>query len=513
MKSTLATKTSLLIALFAALASVQHASADTETGKKEEYAFFDLVQGGKKGSYYQIDVRVPKDMALCGPLTAVFKRVGAAESLFELDVKGKSGSDLVFQKRCAKSKISSGKYVLSFYQGSLTSKDTEDGRERRNYRGQLARQFTFSVGGPLKAHVMAYYHEKTTKQHTQASSIIVVGQAKGFPFRTLVDIRYRYGNDGHFSSWFKTRVNEKEQIETTLQLRKDEMTADYVQLECSVNLADQSPRNQDWFARNKGLDRAKRHSLEAMTVILPFKKLGPFRTSLFRIRLGAQWNSRLSFSGTKTGLPKGTRIDIRFTRDGNRQHIAWYRAINDASGSFRGQSSVFKKSLPPGEYKVQVWFKMRTQNRVLRRWFTLNKGWNRQHQLLLETLTIRVGNQVQETVFLEETRATLRSYARAIEKNLEALESLYKQRDNPMITKKEKTAKRIVNSVGVQQRSFYSWNRKYLALPFEKERQDISSLISLSLRLSSRVLSPGLQLEKRIKDLQLWVAAVVKRLD
>ncbi|MDF1661218.1 MAG: hypothetical protein P1V97_05575 [Planctomycetota bacterium] len=512
MPTNLTSKMSFVV-LLTVIATTNPAFADPEGKTTTDHAFLDYIQPAGLRPYYLIDVRALKNKPLSGPLTVVFRRSGVKEPLFEVTLKKSPGTELIFRRRCDRERISPGNYSLSFYQGPLTTKDpSKTKNHQRNHLGALVKRFTFSVKAALKARVLAYYQEKFSDTHRVSPSIIVVGHVKGFPFQSHIDIRYRYGRTGRFSSWQKAIVNENQHIESTLSLKESEMTSDYVQLECSLNLAEQKPRVKDWFARNKGFDKGKRHPLEAITVILPIKKLGPFRSSLFRVRFGVKWNARLSFSGIKNGFPQGTRLDIRFAPEGNRQHIAWYRAINNADGSYHGQSSVFTKQLPPGLYKVQVWIKMRGQSRAQQRWFVLNKGWTRSHSELLKTLSLRIGSAAEERVFIEKTRATLLSFAKSLKKQVKAIEALYNEKYAGTMKENDKKHELILKALSALQRKNYNWRREYLALPFEGERRQIISLLASQVKLLRVCLDPEVELDALIKQTKTSADALIEKL-
>lgn len=457
-----------------------HAAPDTQA--KGERASFDLIQGKDGLPNYHLELRLKKEVKLAGPVTAVLQAAGKAEPIFEVTVPASEKDHFHFHRKVPREKISPGRYVLSLHQGRLLEKG-EDKKPLRNHLGALARRFFFTVGGRVKARVLAYYSEEHPKQGALRPSVFVVGTVKGLPYRSKVDLRFRYGSEGPYSPWQAALVNEKEELEARLDLTKQRARADFIQLEVSLDLKSQKPQIKDWLARNKGLEQAKRHPLEKITVILPVKQIGPFRSSFFRFRMGANWKSRLSFSGTECGFPQGTRLDMRFSRDGNRQHIAWYRASINQKGSYRGFSSNFSKELPPGIYKVDIWLKMRSQSKAMRRWFAENRGWSRNHSELLSSLPFRVGSKAAEVVFLAKARSQILIHLQELDDEFRSIKAFPGTRARQSEEESKELAARIRGRLARTQKSFYLWERKYLALPYEKERLELQSILAYEFKL------------------------------
>ncbi|MDF1663559.1 MAG: hypothetical protein P1V97_17440, partial [Planctomycetota bacterium] len=110
---------------------------------------------------------------------------------------------------------------------------------------------------------------------------------------------------------------------------------------------------------------------------------------------------QLNLSGKLAGFPVGTRINIRFGLRGNRQHIAWYGATVDKDESIKGKGTVISKIFAPGTYEVQFWLKVGAQPRAVRKWFTINRGWGRNHQELLNNVVIKIGSDEDHKAFLK----------------------------------------------------------------------------------------------------------------
>lgn len=449
---------------------------------KDERASLDLVQGKDGPPNYHLNLRLEKEPKLAGPVTAVFQTMGKREPIFEVTIPASKQDHFHFHHKVPGAKIPPGRYVLSLHQGRLLEKG-EDKKPLRNHLGALARRFFFTVGGQVKARVLAYYNEEHPKEGALRPSVFVVGTLKGLPYQSKVDLRFRYGSEGPYSPWQAALINEKEEIEARLDLAKQTASADFIQMEVSLDLKSQSPQIKDWLARNKGLEKAKRHPLEKITVILPVKRIGPFRSSFFRFRMGANWRSRLSFSGTECGFPQGTRLDMRFAREGNRQHIAWYRSIINQKGSYRGLSTKFSKELPPGLYKVDIWIKMRSQSKAMRLWFGENRGWTQNHRELLSSLPFRIGSKSAEVVFLAKARSQILIHLQELDDEFRSIRAFPLARSRQSAEESKKAAARIRGSLAQTQKSIYVWERKYLALPYEKERLELNSILGNEFKL------------------------------
>jgi hypothetical protein len=184
---------------------------------------------------------------------------------------------------------------------------------------------------------------------------------------------------------------------------------------------------------------------------------------------------QLTFTGKLAGFPVGTRIDIRFRLQGNRQHIAWYRALVDNDESIKGNSSLFRKAFAPGVYEVQFWLKIATQSGDLRKWFTVNRGWGRNHQELLENVAITLGDESDHKAFVGKCMDDLRAY-------LTKLDTVYKAlapRINNTIPVDDAWKKESVihaDSLSKVQQHFYRWERAHIAMPLEKYRKTINSI-------------------------------------
>lgn len=184
---------------------------------------------------------------------------------------------------------------------------------------------------------------------------------------------------------------------------------------------------------------------------------------------------QLNLSGKLAGFPVGTRINIRFGLRGNRQHIAWYGATVDKDESIKGKGTLIKKGFAPGTYEVQFWLKVGAQPRAVRKWFTINRGWGRNHQELLNNVVIKIGSDEDYKGFVSKSLADLRKY-------LSQVEPVYKTLSDRITNKTavdaawKTQAQKYQDLLTEIQRSFYKWERTYVAMPLEKYRLTFISI-------------------------------------
>lgn len=184
---------------------------------------------------------------------------------------------------------------------------------------------------------------------------------------------------------------------------------------------------------------------------------------------------QLNLSGKLAGFPVGTRINIRFGLRGNRQHIAWYGATVNKDESIKGKGTVIAKGFAPGTYEVQFWLKVGAQPRAVRKWFTINRGWGRNHQELLNNVVIKIGSDEDYKSFVTKSLTDLRKY-------LDQVEPVYKALSDRITNKTAVDAawkaqsQKYLELLSEVQRSFYKWERAHVAMPLEKYRLTFTSI-------------------------------------
>jgi hypothetical protein len=227
-----------------------------------------------------------------------------------------------------------------------------------------------------------------------------------------------------------------------------------------------------------------------LTAVLEVKKEDPKSKKVL--------HRQLKFKGKLDGFPVGARVDIRFRLQGNRQHIAWYRALVDDNAGIKGNSSLFRKPFAPGVYEVQFWLKIATQSRALRKWFTVNRGWGRNHQELLENVVIRIGTDADRKTFMSKCLADLRVYLKKLDAVYTALAGRVKG-NSPQDKAWEKEAVIHNGSLSDVQRSFYKWQRIHVAMPLEKYRSTLNSIQVKSFKLLAGYNKGSTDLDQKLR--------------
>lgn len=198
---------------------------------------------------------------------------------------------------------------------------------------------------------------------------------------------------------------------------------------------------------------------------------------------GKPTESVLGLNGKVVGFPPGARIDVRFRLKGNRQHINWYRMLLDANGACKYKSSVLKTPFAPGTYEVQFWLKIKTQNRDIKRWFKLNRGWTRSHQELLDSKEIVVGTDAEKKGFDDECIAELNKMLKDVRTLFDALHA----RVNAGTAKDAAWDKAYQGEhrkkILAVQTALATFRTSHAAMPFEEYRGKLRQVINNTLKL------------------------------
>jgi len=219
----------------------------------------------------------------------------------------------------------------------------------------------------------------------------------------------------------------------------------------------------------------------------------------------------LAFRGKLAEFPAGTWVDIRFMLKGNAQHIDWYRALvkNEA---FDGKTNAPPRKTAPGTYTVEFWLKVKLQNKPVKRWFQLNRGYSSSHEELLDTVLIKIGSEAERTKFQDGIKSKLRA-------QLESLKAMYaKSKGIVEAGKSAKSEEEGMEAYGEDLTAFqalcseyFDWVKEYMSIPLEKERYAFESLIDTCGKMVEK--SMGVEVEDKVEHLQERWSRFLKKLE
>lgn len=200
----------------------------------------------------------------------------------------------------------------------------------------------------------------------------------------------------------------------------------------------------------------------------------------------------LTFEGKLNGYPNGTQIDIRFKIRENRQHIAWYktRVTKDA---IKGEQFYRpnKAGFMPAVYSVEFWFQMQTQTPGMRNWFRTNRGWTANYRELLDTVTIKLGDEEARAAALDtcykkvaKMFAPAKDFGKAMRAHLDKIQKMSEAEKNQAYQEwMSKSDGLWRERLGALQTEEYYWAKKYVALPAEEGRLQMKTIVSQALSL------------------------------
>lgn len=184
----------------------------------------------------------------------------------------------------------------------------------------------------------------------------------------------------------------------------------------------------------------------------------------------------IDFSGRVEDFPQGATVSIDFILSGNTQFISRYTSIVDKDSSIKGQTGTMTKDFLPGVYEFRFWLHVGAQNKEIKQWFNLNRGWTSTHSELLKIVEINVGDADGHLSAKQDSMTRMKGFFESGKKVFGLLDKRIASGKVADAEWLEGEKLSILNDLREGYDGFDTWQTNYVALPFEGIRYKIQQV-------------------------------------